>query len=273
MVKNGGNTHMYYVYGIFFMSLLCVVLGQFGDSDLVHDLQELYFYDVLALVFGLISYVYRIDIVWYMILANAIWLAKITRLFWGEMSGNRYFVGWPTFGILGLIRLYRKKTRDITGTTGQDIRAWVCLVAMMPLGYVIVVLVKWKWVDQIEVVPFVMMFFLGANLAKMLSEILTDQKKLRTELQDLTGKLTKLTEQQKEDFSLIVKIKNGLSPDEISFVRVCLTFGVVERDMLMRIASRLRVENEEAANDDGNLMLKNGNRPSLTLIKNGSGKI
>ena len=269
MAKHGGSTHMYYVYGLIFTAGLCWLSTRFGESDVVHDLQELYAYDFMVLIFGLICYEMDFQLTAFMVLANAIWVAKILRLFWWGMTPDRRnFVGWPVFGILGIIRKYRfpEKFRDVFGTKEQDRAVFLWLAATIPAGYAIVVLVKWKWADQIEIVPYFVMFLMGISLAKMLSHLLTDQKKLRGELQLLGEKFANLAEQKQLDNAELLRIKRGLTTEEIAFIKNCLDSEVEDREMLMRIAARLKKQDAPANEPDlkkGRLQLIRGKKEEV----------
>ncbi|MEN9865879.1 MAG: hypothetical protein RL748_1469, partial [Pseudomonadota bacterium] len=87
--------------------LLCLV-RRIGDSPMVHDLEEICFYDVLLAPLGLFMQQIGQSDYLFFVLADAIVLLKIIRLiWWGKNQQGELAASWPVFGILGFFRKNR----------------------------------------------------------------------------------------------------------------------------------------------------------------------
>jgi signal transduction histidine kinase len=93
------------------LSTLFIMLLWFEESELIWDIRELVFYDVMLQWLGLALYLTGINNGIYVILLNANELLKWARLLWTIRSADgSKLMTWPVFGIIGYIR--RRKSGE-----------------------------------------------------------------------------------------------------------------------------------------------------------------
>jgi signal transduction histidine kinase len=118
------RTWLFYGVGLVLTTAQWGLLLALGDNELVWDIRELCFYDILAQCIGLGLHFFWYNYPLYTGICNAIFLLKITRLlWWAKLPDGSALVSWPVMGPVGYwCRNYRPGAARIGGSRQQD--AW-----------------------------------------------------------------------------------------------------------------------------------------------------
>jgi signal transduction histidine kinase len=136
----------------------CLVIPALGAKPIVHDIQEICFYDVLVQVFGVMTFVPGQTPTTYLIMAKMVIILKLLRLLWPMMRifGNLP-AHWPVFGLLGILRLcfFRKSIAQLE--PGQAQRTYYILCLMPGIAFLLQVI----WVELRIPLPHVVIALLA----------------------------------------------------------------------------------------------------------------
>ncbi len=123
-----------YWCGVGIAALWCCLCWLLGGRRLFHDLREIYFYDVLVQIYGLVAVSMGDSPDTFRALANAIVLLKLTRIIWpARVASGTLAPGWPCFGLLGFLARHRV----VLGLTQRQILAtYAACVCAIPAGFI-----------------------------------------------------------------------------------------------------------------------------------------
>jgi hypothetical protein len=181
---------LFYAFSLSLAIALFVAMRLFGDSALVSDIRELCFYDILIQLFGLLTYLIGLNSLPIIILAYALIILKGLRLLWtGKNTDESVFTSWPVFGFLGYLksrmRLYRASTKQSKNSKRHDNMVYLCIVASLPLGYLVhvfhisIALIIWVVVPLLAIGLHANRYV--ADLVELYSEYLAKEQALATE--------------------------------------------------------------------------------------------
>lgn len=131
----------YYHAALWLTVIGCLVIPALGSKPIVHDIQEICFYDVLVQVFGVLTFVPGQTPTTYLVLAKMVIILKLLRLLWPMMRifGNLP-AHWPVFGLLGILRLcfFRKSVAQLE--PGQSRRTYYILCLIPGIAFLLQVI-------------------------------------------------------------------------------------------------------------------------------------
>lgn len=131
VLKPVPQTIAYYHVALGLTVAVCLVIPLLGTKPIVHDIQEICFYDVLVQVFGVMTFVPDQKPTTYLVLAKMIIILRMIRLLWPMMRIFGDFPAhWPTFGLLGVFRQHFFRTNIVPFEPGQSRRTYfiLCLI-------------------------------------------------------------------------------------------------------------------------------------------------
>ncbi len=107
VLKSAPQTIAYHHLALGLTVAVCLAIPLLGKKPIVHDIQEICFYDVLVQVFGVMTFVPGQTPTTYLVLTQMIIILKLIRVLWPLMRIFGDFPAhWPTFGLLGIFRQY-----------------------------------------------------------------------------------------------------------------------------------------------------------------------
>lgn len=122
-----------YLASIVFALLWLLLVPALGNKAFIADLREVYFYDVLAQLYGfaLAASGYKVDS--FLVLANAVFLLKLIRILWPAFSADGTLLAcWPRFGLLGVLS---RRTPPPGISRRQAAAAYIACIASLPAGF------------------------------------------------------------------------------------------------------------------------------------------
>ena len=136
------QTHMVFVVTFLSTAIAFLLILRIGDTPLLRDMQDLFFYDILAQLIGLCSVLFfDREMLFYSVLVGAITIAKCFRLLWINKKSNLDIpVGWPVFGFWGYLK-QRKEPADATlavkptASMKQNSLAYACIAVAIALSF------------------------------------------------------------------------------------------------------------------------------------------
>lgn len=231
--KYGQFGKSYFVLAIAWTALLFILMRKFGVSDFVRDMRELYLYDLLIQIFQFFSYSnnYSPDVC--IVLDGSIWAAKLMRFSWPLQNANKTaFIGWPPFGILGIIRRKQNNTRQFSGTVWQDRFAYIACVASVAIAYFATWITTMDLSVRLAIVPIALGILYFIKFAKWLIEEHDANAEQLIVAQERADQL------ERDLFDMQSKINDlhWLTPDDRRFIEHYRRSNPETRDILVRIA-------------------------------------
>ncbi len=170
------KTYLMYIVTFLSTTIAFLLVFRLGNTPLLRDMQDLFFYDVLAQLVGLFSVLYfDPDKFVYHVLVGAITIAKCSRLLWIENKGpSDSPVGWPIFGVFGYLNR-RKKRSDVAtvppaASMKQNCLGYACIAVAILLAYW---MTKHDWQSLqmlFGIIPIIIISLFSANFIKDLEQ-------------------------------------------------------------------------------------------------------
>jgi hypothetical protein len=219
--------HMYYIVLIAFSCGLFFLISLCGRSDIIQDMRELAFYDILVQIFGLWMQFYWYKPELYLMLNCAVWLAKLLRLLWfAKSSDGVHFVGWPVFGVIGYLASKKNGiTRQVVGGRRQNAICYLFLLLTIPVGFAYKYQIIADATERLMVVPFILSVYYSIVWVKQRS-------RERSEDAEAKRKLVEANEQLQGDAELL----KGMSSDARELIMHYPNLDDVTRKAIARIA-------------------------------------
>ncbi len=130
-------TYLHYVVAIAITTVLFILTFRLGENELVWDIRELCFYDIVVHCVGLALHFFWYCLPLYITLCNAIFMLKFARLLWpAKNDDGSALTGWPVFGPVGYLRM-RMNTAHTFASSKQNKMVYACIMASFPLAYLI----------------------------------------------------------------------------------------------------------------------------------------
>lgn len=173
MSQHAATGMLSYVVDFLFSVLFIIGLRRCGESDLVRDMKDLYFYDAVLQILGFTLQIREHDALAWDTLNAAILYFKTLRMLWlGLSADGTGFAGWPVFGPFGYLAYRRNRTdpRIHKGSCRHDRTVVVCLVlAFLLTQFIRIDLaedVKWR----LLALPFAAMLFAGRRFVSHIAQ-------------------------------------------------------------------------------------------------------
>lgn len=100
--------HRYYPFGIVFATSIFIMLLWFKDSELIWDVRELVFYEILVWWIGYVLFLLHVGTAFFAISTSTIVFLRITRILWPiRKPDDGELATWPVFGPIGLWRIWK----------------------------------------------------------------------------------------------------------------------------------------------------------------------
>lgn len=234
--------HMYYVCATLFSALIFVLLRQPiasphidrpSTSNLLYDLREIYLYDCIVQVVGLVLYFSGVTSSIWMFMNTVIWLMKIYRFMWFAKNDSE-FISWPAFGIVGFIDVFRKKKGVFSGTRQQRLSIYAAIASTLPLAAAVNYLIDLQLWMQVSAFPLALLvyctFFYSRQLLEFRDHYMSVARRLSALVESNVALLAECTD-TKESLAIL---KNGLSERQIAFVMMLESMPEAERRVLER---------------------------------------
>lgn len=157
VLKSVPQTIAYYHVALGLTVAVCLAIPLLGTKPIVHDIQEICFYDVLVQVFGVMFFVPDQTPTTYLVLAKMVIILKLIRLLWPMMRifGN-FPANWPVFGLFGVFRQYFFCQSTTQFEPGQSRRTYFILCLIPGIAF----LLQMIWVKLRIPLPHVVIAFL-----------------------------------------------------------------------------------------------------------------
>lgn len=181
IVAYGGHGARVYLLALICTTAIFLFTRFLGNSDLIRDFSDLYLYDVVLQIFGIIFF-YTHNTGIYHSASGTILLAKMVRFFWLMRSPSGDLIGWPIFGLIGYLNAREKKSLH-RGTRRQTAFSYCCLLMLIPCGHFLAVsgyLESWALP---LIAPGTLIVCYGAVYIRRLGEIRQLYSELAAELQ------------------------------------------------------------------------------------------
>ena len=271
---------LYYVCQFLFVTLFWIIARQFTKNDLTFDLQELYFWDMLIQVAGLCLYKAGIDSKIFVAASMAIWLIKTGRLLWfARSSENKLeYIGWPTFGFLGLIRTRKGQRQRVNGSAAQNALVYAFIIATVPAAICINSFGTLDVSIQFYAAPIGLCIIFGCLVVNRLMQFRERFAEMFEELNQVRRSNALLAEKCANAHAVACKLKAGLTDQELSFIRIYLSIPNNDRPTLERIAVGLQADNDPppaAADGNGGVKLawQNPQQSNLPQMRPDGGRM
>lgn len=166
-LTNNASISFHYV-AIAAACVLFLIMLLLGERAIIRDIQDICLFDVFVQIIGLISYEYRISVVYFLTLAQAVWLLKLLRLLWGiNQVEPQFHAAWPVFGLLGLVR--RKKQAAFEKYTyAEEIKIYGAILCTVPVGYAVLQLL---YVVQIPLPSILLVLIVAGVLIRSFRQL------------------------------------------------------------------------------------------------------
>lgn len=109
------NNHWVYVVALAQACVGLLLLCRFGDGALLRDMRELFLYDLMVQLLGVVLSYFQRDMFIYQALIGSVTILKFVRLLWLNRKVDfGADAGWPVFGLIGFLEM-RRRRRDHDG--------------------------------------------------------------------------------------------------------------------------------------------------------------
>lgn len=140
-----------YTVGIAVTIIWFAGIRRLGQFPIIRDLSDLYLYDILVQIYGLILHLTGTSISSYLVAAIAVYLLKFIRLvWWGKNIEGDLLSEWPKFGLIGCF----SKKRIEENITRRHRNAVYGMIALAVLASYFI------WLSFVQM-PANFMFFAG----------------------------------------------------------------------------------------------------------------
>ncbi len=114
VLQSVGSLQMYYPTAALLTTTTFILLLRFKDSDLVWDIREISFYEVIFCWFGFLAFILGARPTTFVIMQTVVNLVRLIRLVWMVRTPDGSALApWPVFGLIGLWRRRQMKAMDV----------------------------------------------------------------------------------------------------------------------------------------------------------------
>jgi signal transduction histidine kinase len=134
-------THLFFVSAIAITVVSFILTFRLGENELIWDIRELCFYDIIVQCVGLFLYFYWYWPALHIALCYTVIMLKFSRLLWPTRNDDGdILTGWPIFGPVGYLRTHLHSANNIPPqipSRKQNIIAYIFLMGSFPFLYLL----------------------------------------------------------------------------------------------------------------------------------------